>query len=49
MPNIKLEHSGEYICEAVGYSSSTPGQSTTVTLRVEKCKQNLIILKKKIN
>ncbi|XP_043603055.1 basement membrane-specific heparan sulfate proteoglycan core protein isoform X21 [Bombus pyrosoma] len=36
IPNIQLEHSGEYICEAVGYPSSTPGQQVSVYLTVEK-------------
>lgn len=38
----QLDHSGEYICEAVGYPSSTPGSQTTVYLTVEKCKCNSI-------
>lgn len=37
IPNIQLEHSGVYICEAVGYPSSTPGQQVSVYLTVEKC------------
>ncbi|XP_076481710.1 terribly reduced optic lobes isoform X7 [Bombus vancouverensis nearcticus] len=36
IPNIQLEHSGMYICEAVGYPSSTPGQQVSVYLTVEK-------------
>ncbi|XP_068986153.1 basement membrane-specific heparan sulfate proteoglycan core protein-like isoform X27 [Bombus flavifrons] len=36
IPNIQLEHSGVYICEAVGYPSSTPGQQVSVYLTVEK-------------
>ncbi|XP_044017592.1 basement membrane-specific heparan sulfate proteoglycan core protein-like isoform X4 [Aphidius gifuensis] len=35
IPNIKLEHSGPYICEAVGYPSSFSGQKVTVNLHVE--------------
>lgn len=38
IPNIRHEHGGEYICEAVGYSRLTPGSYTTVQLQVEKCK-----------
>jgi hypothetical protein len=37
IPNIQLEHAGTYICEAVGYPSSTPGRQVTVVLSVEKC------------
>lgn len=37
IPNIKVEHSGEYTCEAVGYPKSTPGSSVSVNLQVEKC------------
>ncbi|XP_034241184.1 basement membrane-specific heparan sulfate proteoglycan core protein-like isoform X2 [Thrips palmi] len=36
MPNIQLEHSGNYICEAVGYPDNIPGSRLTVTLRVEQ-------------
>ncbi|XP_026667400.1 basement membrane-specific heparan sulfate proteoglycan core protein-like [Ceratina calcarata] len=36
IPNIQLDHAGAYICEAVGYPSSTPGQQLTVYLTVEK-------------
>lgn len=43
IPNIQIEHGGEYVCEAVGYPKTTPGSSVTVHLTVEKCKfQNLI-------
>lgn len=38
IPNIKVEHSGEYICEAKGYSRNTPGSFLSVTLNVEKSK-----------
>lgn len=38
IPNILIEHGGEYVCEAVGYPKSTPGSSVTVQLTVEKCK-----------
>lgn len=37
IPNIQLDHAGEYICEAVGYPTSTPGAQTNVHLTVEKC------------
>lgn len=37
IPNIQLDHSGTYICEAVGYPPSTPGRQVTVILNVEKC------------
>ncbi|XP_014478060.1 PREDICTED: basement membrane-specific heparan sulfate proteoglycan core protein isoform X5 [Dinoponera quadriceps] len=36
IPNIQLDHAGTYICEAVGYSPSTPGSQISVTLEVEK-------------
>ncbi|XP_031624790.1 basement membrane proteoglycan-like isoform X2 [Contarinia nasturtii] len=36
IPNIRLEHSGEYICEAVGVPSSTPGAQVGVHLPVER-------------
>lgn len=38
IPNIRVEHSGEYICEAVGYNRVIPGSSVTVQLTVERCK-----------
>lgn len=37
IPDIKLEHGGEYVCEAVGYSN-LPHGSVSVNLNVEKCK-----------
>lgn len=37
IPNIQLNHSGSYICEAVDYPPSTPGQQVSVYLTVEKC------------
>lgn len=37
IPNIQVDHSGEYVCEASGYPKSTPGSSVTVSLTVEKC------------
>lgn len=37
IPNIKIEHGGEYICEAIGYPKTTPGSSVSVHLTVEKC------------
>lgn len=36
IPMIRVDHSGEYICEAVGYPPSTPGSSKTVSLNVER-------------
>ncbi|RZB41729.1 basement membrane-specific heparan sulfate proteoglycan core protein, partial [Asbolus verrucosus] len=36
MPNIKVEHSGTYICEAVGYPPSTPGGQVSVHLQVDR-------------
>ncbi|XP_034945971.1 basement membrane-specific heparan sulfate proteoglycan core protein isoform X4 [Chelonus insularis] len=36
IPNIQIEHAGPYICEAVGYPPSVPGQRVTVNLQVEK-------------
>lgn len=35
--SVQLEHKGEYICEAIGYSSMA-GSRTSVTLEVEKSK-----------
>lgn len=44
IPNILMEHGGEYVCEAVGYPKSAPGSTVSVQLTVEKCKSlnNLI-------
>ncbi|XP_025163883.1 basement membrane-specific heparan sulfate proteoglycan core protein [Harpegnathos saltator] len=39
IPNIQLDHAGTYICEAVGYSPSTPGSQLSVSLEVEKFEQ----------
>ncbi|XP_053672067.1 basement membrane-specific heparan sulfate proteoglycan core protein [Anopheles nili] len=36
IPNIRIDHNGEYICEAVGYPKSTPGSSKLVHLSVER-------------
>ncbi|KAJ1522549.1 hypothetical protein ONE63_001735 [Megalurothrips usitatus] len=36
MPNIQLDHSGNYICEAVGYPENVPGSRLTVLLKVEQ-------------
>ncbi|XP_055374705.1 basement membrane-specific heparan sulfate proteoglycan core protein isoform X7 [Condylostylus longicornis] len=36
IPNIRVEDSGEYVCEAVGYPAFTRGQSVSVSLTVEK-------------
>lgn len=38
IPNILMEHGGEYVCEAVGYPKSQPGSFVTVQLTVEKRK-----------
>lgn len=38
MPNIQPEHTGTYICEAVGYPATTPGARVSVYLKVEPCK-----------
>ncbi|KZS20079.1 putative Basement membrane-specific heparan sulfate proteoglycan core protein [Daphnia magna] len=35
MPNIQPEHTGTYICEAVGYPATTPGARVSVYLKVE--------------
>ncbi|XP_029344965.1 basement membrane-specific heparan sulfate proteoglycan core protein isoform X9 [Acyrthosiphon pisum] len=35
MPNIKVEHSGTYVCEAIGFSASDPGSRVSVFLKVE--------------
>ena len=37
IPNIQLEHTGTYICEAVG-NYQGPGRQKIVHLQVEKCK-----------
>ncbi|XP_067635534.1 basement membrane-specific heparan sulfate proteoglycan core protein isoform X4 [Eurosta solidaginis] len=36
IPNIRVEDSGQYICEATGYPRHVPGQQVTVHLTVEK-------------
>ncbi|XP_052863350.1 basement membrane-specific heparan sulfate proteoglycan core protein [Anopheles cruzii] len=36
IPNIRIDHSGEYVCEAVGYPKSTLGSSKSVSLNVER-------------
>ncbi|XP_055601853.1 basement membrane-specific heparan sulfate proteoglycan core protein-like isoform X2 [Uranotaenia lowii] len=36
IPNIRFDHNGDYVCEAVGYSASTPGSRKTVNLIVER-------------
>ncbi|XP_055635671.1 basement membrane-specific heparan sulfate proteoglycan core protein isoform X6 [Toxorhynchites rutilus septentrionalis] len=36
IPNIRFDHNGDYICEAVGYPKSTPGGSRVVHLTVER-------------
>uniref|UniRef100_A0A182NMM6 Terribly reduced optic lobes n=1 Tax=Anopheles dirus TaxID=7168 RepID=A0A182NMM6_9DIPT len=36
IPNIRVDHNGQYICQAVGYPKSTPGSSKTVHLTVER-------------
>lgn len=38
IPNIRVEDSGAYICEAVGYPRHVSGQQVSVQLTVEKCK-----------
>ncbi len=43
MPNIQPEHTGTYICEAIGYPATTPGARVSVYLKVEACKKRLII------
>ncbi|KAJ9587513.1 hypothetical protein L9F63_028235, partial [Diploptera punctata] len=35
MPDIQVEHSGTYICEAIGVPSNTPGSQVSVHLTVE--------------
>lgn len=42
IPNILIEHSGEYICEAIGYAKTTPGATVSVHLTVEKCKLQIV-------
>lgn len=34
--SLQLDHSGEYICEAIGYPASVPGAQVAVTLSVER-------------
>lgn len=36
IPDIRMEHGGEYVCEAIGYTN-LPHGSVTVNLNVEKC------------
>ncbi|XP_024936745.1 basement membrane-specific heparan sulfate proteoglycan core protein [Cephus cinctus] len=36
IPDIQLNHSGVYICEAIGYPASTSGRQLSVYLTVEK-------------
>uniref|UniRef100_W4VRB4 Putative heparan sulfate proteoglycan 2 n=1 Tax=Corethrella appendiculata TaxID=1370023 RepID=W4VRB4_9DIPT len=36
IPNIRYDHHGAYVCEAVGYPKSVAGSSVTVQLSVEK-------------
>ncbi|XP_044266425.1 basement membrane-specific heparan sulfate proteoglycan core protein isoform X19 [Tribolium madens] len=36
IPNIKVEHSGTYTCEAVGYPPNTPGAQVSVHLQVDR-------------
>ena len=43
IPNIRMEHGGEYVCEAIGYPKTTPGSTVTVHLTVEKCKFTIAI------
>ena len=43
MPNIQPEHTGTYICEAVGYPITTPGSRVSVYLKVDPCKSHLFI------
>jgi hypothetical protein len=43
IPNIQLEHSGSYVCEAEKYLH-LPGSQMTVQLTVEKCNLYLITL-----
>lgn len=35
---FKIEDSGDYVCQAIGYNTHISGQSVVVTLTVEKCK-----------
>ena len=42
IPSIKVEHSGEYVCEAVGYPKNTPGSVVSVMLEVERCKLTIL-------
>lgn len=44
IPAIKVEHSGEYVCEAVGYPKNTPGSSVSVMLEVERCKLKFLFV-----
>nr|XP_017095011.2 basement membrane-specific heparan sulfate proteoglycan core protein isoform X6 [Drosophila bipectinata] len=41
IPNIRVEDSGTYVCEAVGYASYIPGQRVTVDLNVERYNTDL--------
>jgi hypothetical protein len=44
IPDIKLEHGGEYVCEAVGYSN-LPHGTVAVHLNVEACEFLMTFLK----
>ncbi|KAG8306315.1 Basement membrane-specific heparan sulfate proteoglycan core protein [Homalodisca vitripennis] len=46
MPNIQLEHEGSYVCEAMGFSSATPGSRASVYLKVEPFEQLAIPTRK---
>ncbi|XP_070509913.1 basement membrane-specific heparan sulfate proteoglycan core protein-like isoform X1 [Chironomus tepperi] len=42
IPMIKVEHSGEYVCEAVGYPKNTPGSTVSIMLEVERFNRSVI-------
>jgi len=35
IPNVQLDATGTYHCEAIGYPKTTPGQNVSVYLKVE--------------
>lgn len=48
IPNIRVEHSGDYICKAIGFPSSKQGSQVSVSLTVERCEYSIYSLIKSI-
>lgn len=49
IPNIATEYTGTYICDALGYPTSTPGSRVSVYLRVDQCEFNFRVLLSTLN